>query len=227
MCLRAQVPRQPPPGKMGRRGGDGRSRLGAMATDPELRPEGSVAHASTGGASPPEDRAHQRPRGGATRPRRVRRCPSGRPYCERNSCTPFRLRIQTKRFPGGCVSRTARRFAAGRLVRGRVYADTAVLRDTVEGVTPTSSTQDYQAGHAALDIAFSGSALPDERASDVGQWKWLHRTMSRCAGRDRSFPGKPAVCGGSIEASPAIELDESEQRVDHFERRRRATPIRA
>jgi hypothetical protein len=39
--------------------------------------------------------------------------------------------------PGGCVPRTARRFAAGRLVRGRVYADTAVLRDTVEGVTPT------------------------------------------------------------------------------------------
>jgi hypothetical protein len=69
MCLRAQVPRQPPPGKMGRRGGDGRSRLGAMATDPELRPEGSVAHASTGGASPPEDRAHQRPRG--ARPGRV------------------------------------------------------------------------------------------------------------------------------------------------------------
>jgi hypothetical protein len=33
MCLRAQVPRQPPPGKMVRRGGDGRCRLGAMATD--------------------------------------------------------------------------------------------------------------------------------------------------------------------------------------------------
>jgi hypothetical protein len=69
MCLRAQVPRQPPPGKMVRRGGDGRSRLGAMATDPEVRPEGSVAHASTGGASPPEDRTHQRPRG--ARPGRV------------------------------------------------------------------------------------------------------------------------------------------------------------
>jgi hypothetical protein len=26
-----------------------------MATDPELRPEGSVAHASTRGASPPEN----------------------------------------------------------------------------------------------------------------------------------------------------------------------------
>jgi hypothetical protein len=92
------MPRQPPPGKMVRRGGDGRSRLGAMATDPEVRPEGSVAHASSGGASPPEDRAHQPPRG-ATRPRRVRRYPSRRPYCERNSCTPFRLRTQTKRFP--------------------------------------------------------------------------------------------------------------------------------
>ena len=28
-------------------------------------------------------------------------------------------------------------FSGGKLVRGRVYADTAVLRDTVEGVTPT------------------------------------------------------------------------------------------
>jgi ketosteroid isomerase-like protein len=28
-------------------------------------------------------------------------------------------------------------FSEGKLVRGRVYADTAVLRDTVEGVTPT------------------------------------------------------------------------------------------
>ena len=28
-------------------------------------------------------------------------------------------------------------FSAGKLIRGRVYADTAVLRDTVEGVTPS------------------------------------------------------------------------------------------
>ena len=27
-------------------------------------------------------------------------------------------------------------FSDGRLIRGRVYADTAVLRDTVEGVNP-------------------------------------------------------------------------------------------
>jgi len=27
-------------------------------------------------------------------------------------------------------------FSDGKLIRGRVYADTAVLRDTVEGVTP-------------------------------------------------------------------------------------------
>jgi hypothetical protein len=27
-------------------------------------------------------------------------------------------------------------FSEDRLIRGRVYADTAVLRDTVEGVTP-------------------------------------------------------------------------------------------
>jgi hypothetical protein len=29
-------------------------------------------------------------------------------------------------------------FSAGRLIRGRVYADTAVLRDVVEGVDPSS-----------------------------------------------------------------------------------------
>ena len=28
-------------------------------------------------------------------------------------------------------------FSEGKLIRGRVYADTAVLRDTVEGITPT------------------------------------------------------------------------------------------
>jgi ketosteroid isomerase-like protein len=27
-------------------------------------------------------------------------------------------------------------FSEGKLIRGRVYADTAVLRDTVEGVAP-------------------------------------------------------------------------------------------
>jgi ketosteroid isomerase-like protein len=27
-------------------------------------------------------------------------------------------------------------FSEGKLTRGRVYADTAVLRDTVEGITP-------------------------------------------------------------------------------------------
>ena len=33
-----------------------------------------------------------------------------------------------------------------------------------------------------------------------------------CAGRDRSFPGEPAVCGGSIEAPLATEVDEQRLR---------------
>jgi hypothetical protein len=31
-------------------------------------------------------------------------------------------------------------------------------------------------------------------------------SMSRCAGGDRSFPGKPAVCGGSIDVPLAWEV---------------------
>jgi hypothetical protein len=178
MCLRAQVPRQPPPGKMVRRGGDGRSRLGAMATDPEVRPEGSVAHASTGGASPPEDRAHQRPRG--ARPGRV--VSAGvRPGARTAKGTRARLSDSAYRrnaFPAAAshgqraVSQPGGWSAAGSTPTLRSCATRSKASHRPH---PRRTTRRVT---AALDIAFSGSALPDERASDVGQWKWLHRTTT-------------------------------------------------
>ena len=53
------------------------------------------------------------------------------------------------------------------------------------------------------------------------------RTTSMSAGRDRRPPTKPAVCGWSLDGRVAIGMDETEQRLDHDERRRRAAPIRA